>query len=59
METPCIKICVIEPDTRACTGCRRTLTEIAQWSQLSAAERRRIMIELPSRQSATRPQGAR
>jgi uncharacterized protein len=49
METPCIKVCVIEPGTNACTGCGRTLCEIARWSQLSAAERTRIMAELPVR----------
>jgi uncharacterized protein len=59
METPCIKVCVIEPDTQVCTGCRRTLTEIARWSQLSPAERRRIMTELPGRQASAPTQGAR
>ena len=49
METPCIKICVIEPGTQLCTGCGRTLAEIARWSQLEAAERRCIMTQLPSR----------
>lgn len=49
METPCINVCVIEPGTQVCTGCRRTLAEIARWSRLSAPERRRIMAELPTR----------
>jgi hypothetical protein len=50
MESPCIKVCVIDAVSRLCTGCGRTLDEIAGWSAYSAAERRRIMGELPARQ---------
>jgi uncharacterized protein len=49
METPCIKTCVIDPGTGLCEGCARTLAEIATWSRLAPAERRRIMAELPTR----------
>lgn len=49
METPCVKICVIDPATKQCTGCLRTLEEIARWASLSNVERRRIMTELPAR----------
>lgn len=47
--SPCIKICVIDPDSRLCTGCWRTLDEIAVWSALSPNARRRIMDDLPAR----------
>ena len=59
METPCIKVCVIEPGTDVCTGCRRSLTEIARWSRLDAAERRRIMAELPARRLPASSRGTR
>ena len=49
MESPCIKVCVMDNAREICTGCRRTLAEIAAWAQLSPAERRRIMAELPGR----------
>lgn len=49
MESPCIKVCVIDPATKLCTGCKRSLAEIAQWSALTDAERQRIMTELPAR----------
>jgi len=49
VSTPCIKICVIDPASKLCEGCGRTLTEIAQWGQLSEAERRGVMAELPER----------
>ncbi len=28
MESPCVKICSIDPATKRCTGCLRTLEEI-------------------------------
>ncbi|NNU81028.1 DUF1289 domain-containing protein [Halovulum dunhuangense] len=49
IESPCVKICVIHPDTRLCVGCRRTGDEIAAWSRLTPEERRAIMADLPSR----------
>ena len=49
MDSPCIKVCVIAAGTDLCTGCGRTLAEIASWSRLGDAERRRIMAELPAR----------
>lgn len=55
METPCIKICSIEASTGLCVGCRRTMSEIAGWSRLSVAERRRIMAELEGRRPRPEP----
>ncbi|HEY2836140.1 MAG TPA: DUF1289 domain-containing protein [Rhizomicrobium sp.] len=49
METPCLKICIYEPGAGLCLGCGRTLAEIAGWTALNDAERRRIMAELPAR----------
>jgi len=48
-ESPCIKVCIVHPEARICTGCHRTLDEIAAWSRLSADERRTIIAELPAR----------
>lgn len=49
IESPCVKICVIHPDTRLCTGCLRTIDEITQWSRMSTDARRAVMAELPAR----------
>ena len=53
IETPCNKICTIDPATQLCVGCGRTIDEIACWSALSDAERARIMAELPRRRQAS------
>jgi len=49
IESPCVKICTYEPHSGFCSGCGRTLDEIARWSEMSGEERRRIMAELPAR----------
>jgi len=49
VQSPCIRICMIHPQERLCTGCYRTMDEIARWSRLNPQERSRIMDELPSR----------
>lgn len=49
IESPCVKICVIEPKSRLCTGCLRTIDEIGSWSQMTPEIRAEIMAELPDR----------
>ena len=49
IESPCVKICSMDARARLCTGCGRTLEEIACWLSMNAAERSRIMAELPDR----------
>jgi uncharacterized protein len=49
IETPCVKICVVEPETGICIGCGRTRMEIAGWIAMDPVERRNIMAALPGR----------
>ena len=39
----------MDPESGLCRGCRRTLDEIARWSEMSEAERSGIIAELPAR----------
>jgi len=48
-STPCVAICRIDPGSGFCTGCRRSLDEIARWGGMTEAERRAVMAELPGR----------
>lgn len=57
IESPCVQICVIHPETRLCTGCARSIDEIGAWSRMSPEVRRAIMDELPNREAA--PKGRR
>jgi uncharacterized protein len=49
IETPCVKICVVDPETGFCIGCGRTRTEIAGWLAMVPGERRTVMDALPER----------
>jgi uncharacterized protein len=52
IKSPCVNVCLVDPATRHCEGCARTLREIAQWSRLDDAERTAIMADLPNRKLA-------
>ncbi|WP_417278256.1 DUF1289 domain-containing protein [Celeribacter sp.] len=49
IESPCTNVCKIDPDTRLCLGCARSIDEISAWSRMTAEARRVIMAELPQR----------
>lgn len=49
IESPCIKICVVHPVERICTGCLRSIDEITKWSKMSGDERKAVMDALPTR----------
>jgi predicted Fe-S protein YdhL (DUF1289 family) len=52
MESPCGKVCVVDPASALCVGCGRTIAEIGGWIGFTPDERRRIMAELPDRLAA-------
>lgn len=48
-SSPCIRVCILDPETGLCEGCGRTREEIGHWFRMSEEERLRIMAELPER----------
>lgn len=52
VETPCIAVCFIDPATKLCMGCGRTLPEIAQWHRMTGEQRNAVMDTLADRMSA-------
>jgi uncharacterized protein len=54
IESPCVKICTLDARSGLCLGCGRTIDEIAHWTAMSAAERIRVIGELPGRLAASR-----
>jgi hypothetical protein len=55
VPSPCISVCVMDADGVLCLGCFRTLDEIAAWSLLDAAAKRRVLDALPVREASYRP----
>jgi predicted Fe-S protein YdhL (DUF1289 family) len=50
--SPCVNVCRIDPATRRCQGCARTIDEIARWTRMTDAERDAVMAALPGRKRA-------
>ncbi|MEO1282157.1 MAG: DUF1289 domain-containing protein [Pseudomonadota bacterium] len=51
METPCIGTCKIDPQSRLCLGCFRSIDEITAWTSMSDLHRARVIAQLPERHS--------
>jgi uncharacterized protein len=49
--SPCINVCVLDT-ARRCTGCGRTLEEIAGWGRMSASERWAVIARLDAARAA-------
>jgi predicted Fe-S protein YdhL (DUF1289 family) len=52
IESPCNKVCAVDPISALCIGCGRSLAEIEGWMRMGADERVRIMAQLPRRLAA-------
>jgi predicted Fe-S protein YdhL (DUF1289 family) len=50
--SPCLGICLMDPRTRMCRGCLRTIEEIAGWHAASPSEKRAMLERLAARRSA-------
>jgi predicted Fe-S protein YdhL (DUF1289 family) len=50
--SPCVGICLVDPATRHCRGCLRTVDEIARWYDAGAAEKRAMLALLAARRDA-------
>jgi predicted Fe-S protein YdhL (DUF1289 family) len=51
--SPCLGICLMDPATRMCRGCLRTIAEIAGWYEANTAEKRTILARLAARRRDT------
>jgi predicted Fe-S protein YdhL (DUF1289 family) len=50
--SPCLGICLMDPRTRMCRGCFRTIDEIAGWYRANSAEKHRILERLAVRRAS-------
>jgi len=51
IESPCNKVCIVDPISKLCIGCGRNLAEIGGWLRFTPEQRVRVMAELPQRLS--------
>ncbi|QGN55124.1 DUF1289 domain-containing protein [Novosphingobium sp. Gsoil 351] len=55
--SPCTGVCRIDAGADWCSGCRRTLDEIAAWPSARAAFKRDVLARLATRACAPVPGG--
>jgi predicted Fe-S protein YdhL (DUF1289 family) len=53
--SPCVSVCILDPATGYCTGCRRTIGEIAGWLDMTDDGKRAVLAALPLRRTDTPP----
>lgn len=51
VPSPCTNICRMNPATGWCSGCWRTLDEIAAWSTMADDAKRHVWSLLPARRA--------
>lgn len=49
--SPCIGICLVDPASRWCRGCLRTIDEIAMWYAASPADKHAILERIAVRRA--------
>jgi predicted Fe-S protein YdhL (DUF1289 family) len=52
--SPCLGICLMDPKTRMCRFCLRTIDEIARWHSARPSEQRAIIERLAERRAAAK-----
>ena len=52
VPSPCISVCRMEAASGLCSGCQRTLEEIAAWSRYSDEQKRAVWKLIEARRSA-------
>ena len=51
VASPCRNICTLDPATRICTACLRTLDEIGRWRAMSDAQRQAVLDRITALQA--------
>jgi predicted Fe-S protein YdhL (DUF1289 family) len=49
VPSPCTRVCVIDPVSKLCRGCQRTIDEITDWASKSPAEKRAVLAQVEER----------
>ncbi|HEY1544516.1 MAG TPA: DUF1289 domain-containing protein [Xanthobacteraceae bacterium] len=57
IESPCKRVCTLDPATDLCLGCGRSLAEITAWTRMTDAERAQVMAECARRLETRRRTG--
>ena len=51
VPSPCVSICKMDARSGLCTGCLRTIEEIAGWSRYSDADKQAVWLRISERRA--------
>lgn len=54
VQSPCISVCELDEVSGLCTGCARTIDEIAGWGRFTDSRKREVLAALPARHARIR-----
>ncbi|MDX2145102.1 MAG: DUF1289 domain-containing protein [Rhodospirillaceae bacterium] len=49
VASPCISVCSVDPVSKMCIGCLRTLKEIGAWRTMTPAEKKAVVLATEER----------
>ena len=55
IASPCINVCKMDEQTGLCSGCLRTIDEIARWSSIDDSRRLSILAAIAKRRQEHDP----
>jgi predicted Fe-S protein YdhL (DUF1289 family) len=51
IESPCVRVCILDRVHRLCIGCYRSLDEISYWTRYSNAQRQQVLSQIEIRRA--------
>ena len=55
VASPCVQVCTLDPLTGHCVGCYRTVEEVAEWVEMTADEKRAVLVRAAQRRALRLP----
>ena len=57
VPSPCVSVCVMNPQSAVCEGCLRSLDEIGAWSRMPDDAKRKVWQRIQQRLASTSGDG--
>ena len=55
--SPCVGVCTIDPETKSCIGCLRTINEIGAWRTMTLDQKREVVAACKARADVAQTKG--
>lgn len=52
IPSPCVQVCQLDPVSKLCLGCYRSIEEISDWLELSMEQKQAVLARVEARRHA-------